>query len=130
LFRIETANYWIFGKAITVAQQLLVQYVDDIDGTAADSVETVHFAVDGVSYEIDLNETNSAKLRDSLAGFIANARRMGGRARRGSSSPSSNGTRSRTETEAIRSWARANGHQISDRGRIPSRVVEAYTAAH
>ncbi len=129
MFRIETANYWIFGKAITVAQQLLVQYVDDIDGTAADSVETVHFAVDGVSYEIDLNEKNSARLRDDLADFIANARRMGGRTRRGSS-PSSGGPRSRTETEAIRSWARANGHQISDRGRIPSRVVEAYTAAH
>jgi hypothetical protein len=115
-------------KATIVAQQLLVRYVDDIDGTAADSVETVQFAVDGVSYEIDLNETNSAKLRNALATYISNARRTGGRARRGQQG--STGTRSKADTEAIREWARANGHQISDRGRIPSRVIEAYAAAN
>lgn len=109
-----------------MAQQTLVQYVDDIDGTPADSVETVHFAVDGVSYEIDLNETNSAKLRDALSGFIAKARRTGGRAKRRESGSSTG--RSKADTEAIREWARANGHQISDRGRIPARVIEAYQA--
>lgn len=112
---------------INVAQQVVVQYVDDLDGTVGEAVETVHFALDGVSYEIDLNETNSARLRDSIAHFIANARRTGGRAR--TQSAASNGARSRADTEAIRGWARANGHQISDRGRIPVRVIEAYQKA-
>ncbi|HEY0638998.1 MAG TPA: Lsr2 family protein [Pseudonocardiaceae bacterium] len=111
-----------------MAQQLLVQYVDDIDGTVADTVETVSFSVDGVSYEIDLNETNSAALRRTLGTYIAKARRTGGRAK--TSSGGSARVRSRAETEAIRNWARANGHQISDRGRIPASVISAYTAAN
>lgn len=112
-----------------MAQKLLVRYIDDIDGTEADAVETVQFALDGVSYEIDLSETNSTRLRDSMADFVRHARRIGGRARRGQSTSSETG-RSRADTEAIRAWARANGHQISDRGRIPARVLDAYAAAN
>ena len=113
-----------------MAQKLLVRYVDDIDGTEADTIETVQFAVDGVSYEIDLSETNSTLLRNSLAGFIAHARRIGGRTRRGQAAAAAGEGRSRADTEAIRAWARANGHQIAARGRIPARVIDAYTAAN
>ena len=50
--------------------------VDDLDGTEA--ADTVAFALDGVAYEIDLNEENAEKLREALAGYVAGARRVDG----------------------------------------------------
>jgi hypothetical protein len=107
-----------------MAQRVQVILVDDVDGGEAS--ETVLFALDGVSYEIDLSEKNAAKLRDSLASWVGHGRRVGGRA-------SGRQGRARTggsnDTAAVREWARQNGHQISDRGRVPARVLEAYRAA-
>jgi hypothetical protein len=117
-----------------MAQHVDVRYVDDLDGTEASS--TVSFALDGRSYEIDLSEDNAAKLRDSLAAFVAAARRSGGSGRRGRTPRATpekdeQPTRSNREhTAAIRTWARENGHDVSERGRIPKAVVEAYQAAH
>lgn len=113
-----------------MAQKLLVRYIDDLDGTEADTVETVQFSLDGVSYEIDLSENNSGRLRESMADFVRNARRIGGRARKPQTASAAAAGRSRADTEAIREWARANGHAISDRGRIPARVLDAYAAAN
>ncbi|HEY0640116.1 MAG TPA: Lsr2 family protein [Pseudonocardiaceae bacterium] len=114
-----------------MAQQVIVQMIDDLDGTASDTVETVEFGLDGRAYEIDLNEGNSSQLRELLSGYAEKARRVGGRARRGSRpAAGSRGGRSREETEAIRQWAKSNGHEVADRGRIPGRVIEAYEAAH
>jgi len=110
-----------------MAQKVKVLLIDDIDGSDAD--ETVSFAVDGVSYEIDLNAANAAELRDALARWIGHARKSGGRrtpARRSAAASSSSGG----DTGPIREWARANGYKVSDRGRIPADVREAYTAAH
>jgi hypothetical protein len=118
-----------------MAQKVLVQLIDDLDGTAAEDIETVQFALDGVTYEIDLTEKNSSKLRDGLAEFVASARRTGGRAKRGgvvsavSRKPSADG-RSKEQTRAIREWAKTNGHELADRGRIPASVIEAFEAAH
>ncbi|WP_199439875.1 histone-like nucleoid-structuring protein Lsr2 [Umezawaea beigongshangensis] len=117
-----------------MAQQVIVQLVDDLDGSAGGSIETVTFALDGVTYEIDLGEQNSARLRDSLAEFVAHARRTGGRAKKGGR-PAASGRaagegRSKEQTRAIREWAKANGHELSDRGRIPASVIEAFEAAH
>jgi hypothetical protein len=36
----------------------------------------------------------------------------------------------REQTAAIRAWARQNGHQVSERGRISKTVVDAFEAAH
>lgn len=115
-----------------MAQRINVQLVDDIDGT--DAVETVTFALDGQSYEIDLSEGNAAKLRDSLALFVSHGRRVSG-ARRGrgagagrtASSSRASGGPSAAE---IRAWARENGHEVPDRGRVSAEVREAYDAAH
>jgi Lsr2 len=120
---------------VRMAQQVDVRYVDDLDGSTASG--TVSFGLDGRSYEIDLSDENAAKLRDSLASFVAAARRSGGRssARRGRRSaeeteaPAPTRT-NREETAAIRSWARENGHEVSERGRIPKAVLEAYRSAH
>ncbi|MFP5347923.1 MAG: histone-like nucleoid-structuring protein Lsr2 [Actinomycetes bacterium] len=117
-----------------MAQKVQVILVDDVDGGAAD--ETVTFALDGVSYEIDLNDDNATALRDSLARWIGHARRVAGRStsRRGGGrsgkqavASSNGGGPSNTE---IRDWARENGHEVSDRGRISAQIREAYAAAH
>ncbi|GAB3562614.1 Lsr2 family protein [Amycolatopsis endophytica] len=109
--------------------------MDDLDGSEAD--ETVEFALDGVSYEIDLSDDNAAELRDTLAQFVGHARRTGGRKRRATNgntartaaaAPASPSKSDREQNAAVRAWARDNGFDISDRGRIPSEVIEAYQA--
>jgi hypothetical protein len=118
-----------------MAQKTVIQFVDDLDGTTPDEVETVSFGLDGVTYEIDLGEDNAAGLRDALGEFVGAARRVGGRARRVALSPPAGGGvagsasgRSREQTQAIREWARTNGYEVSDRGRIPTAVIEAFEA--
>ena len=110
-----------------MAQKHIVQLIDDLDGVEAQ--ETVSFSLDGTRYEIDLSEDNANRLRDSLAVYIANARRS---TRYGAGSGTGRRTHraDREQTAAIRDWARTNGHSIGDKGRIPSSVLEAYHAAH
>lgn len=114
-----------------MAQKVLVQLVDDLDGTSSNDIATVTFGLDGVSYEIDLNEGNATNLRDHLSEFIASARRTGGRVKRGGGAVagSSGSGRNREQTQAIREWAKKNGHEVSDRGRIPAAVISAFEAA-
>lgn len=109
-----------------MATQTTVTLVDDLDGSEA--VEQVEFAVDGRSYAIDLSAVNSARLRDSLAPFVAAARRTGGR--RGSGSVVARSTTDREQNQAIREWAQTQGLKISERGRIPSEILEAYHKSH
>jgi hypothetical protein len=119
-----------------MAQQVNVKFVDDLDGS--DAAGTVSFALDGRAYEIDLSEDNAARLRDSLASFVAAGRKSGGTGaaagRRTQKMTASSGRRpqplDREQTAAIRAWARQNGHQVSDRGRISKTVVDAFQAAH
>jgi hypothetical protein len=121
---------------VRMAQQVNVKFVDDLDGS--DAAGTVSFGLDGRAYEIDLSDDNAARLRDSLAAFIAAARKSGAASatggRRTPKMTATSGPRpqplDREQTAAIRAWARQNGHQISDRGRIPKTVVDAFQAAH
>ncbi|RSM64803.1 Lsr2 family protein [Kibdelosporangium aridum] len=113
-----------------MAQKVLVQLVDDLDGTASDDITTVIFGLDGASYEIDLTANNAAKLRNQLGDFVDRARRTGGRVKRGTSPIAAAPAANREQTRAIREWARQNGYELSDRGRIPSTVIEAFEAAH
>src|SRR6476659_847275 len=108
-----------------MAQQVNVKFVDDLDGS--DAAGTVSFGLAGRAY-----------VRDSLASFIAAARKSGGSAapggRRTQKMTANAGIRpqplDREQTSAIRAWARQNGHQVSDRGRISKAVVEAFQTAH
>ena len=113
-----------------MAKRVQVMLVDDTDGKDAD--ETVSFALDGVSYEIDLSEANADKLRDALAPYLGHARRTTGR-RGGSSrgsSRSSGSSGSSGNASEIRAWARENGFEVSERGRVSAEVRQAYAAAH
>ncbi|WP_136518444.1 MULTISPECIES: histone-like nucleoid-structuring protein Lsr2 [Cellulomonas] len=118
-----------------MAQKVQVLLVDDVDGGTAD--ETVTFGLDGVTYEIDLTAENAAKLRDALAPWVGHGRRVGGRSSSGRSSSgrsSSGSSSSRSaranEAQEIREWAKENGYQVSERGRISAEVRQAYDAAH
>jgi hypothetical protein len=112
-----------------MAQKVLVQLVDDLDGTSSQDVTTVLFGLDGVSYEIDLSDTNAERLRDSLAEYVDAARRVGGRIKRGSRPAPGSKAANANEAGQIREWAQENGYELAGRGRIPSHVVEAYKQA-
>lgn len=113
-----------------------VSLVDDIDGSQG--VETVSFGLDGASYEIDLNEKNAKKLRDAVATFVAHARRSDSvrhpatrtRAGRAPKADRSRTAPDREQTAAIREWARDQGYEVSDRGRLSGGILEAFQAAH
>jgi len=112
-----------------MAQKVTVQLVDDLDGGPAD--ETVSFSLDGTAYEIDLSATNATDFRDAFARYVGHARRVGGRtAGRSAGRGTSRRRGGDNRTAEIREWARANGHQVNERGRIPATIVEAYEQAH
>ena len=109
-----------------MAQRVQVVLVDDIDGGEAE--ETISFGLDGVSYEIDLNADNAGALRESLATWVGHARKVSGR-------PGAGRAADRTPRAAapdsgdVRSWARRNGYQVSERGRIAASISDAYRAS-
>jgi hypothetical protein len=111
-----------------MAKQTVTLLTDDIDGSEAD--RTVEFGLDGVNYTIDLSEKNSGKLRKALDPYLAVASRVGrstanrGVAGRGAAPARS--TANRDQNQAIREWATKNGYAVSERGRIPSSIVEAF----
>lgn len=107
-----------------MAKRYIVELVDDLDGTPlAQDATTLSFSLEGRDYEIDLSPENADRLREALAPFVEKARRISsikaGRSRRAAGADHS----------AVRVWARANGHEIGERGRIPLSVVEAYERA-
>jgi hypothetical protein len=108
-----------------MAQKVITLLTDDLDGSEAS--QTVLFALDGKSYEIDLNDEHTEELREKLALYIGAGRKVsGGRVtvrRMGSGKPVE-------DTAAIRSWAKANGYEVNDRGRVPASIREAYEKAN
>ncbi|MGY1732626.1 Lsr2 family protein [Geodermatophilus sp. SYSU D01045] len=117
-----------------MARKVQVILSDDLDeDLPAD--ETVSFSLDGTNYEIDLSEKNAKELRDAFSRYVQAARKVGRGSGRASGAGRSRATggggrMDREQAGAIRDWARKNGHNVSDRGRIPASVVEAYEAAH
>jgi hypothetical protein len=111
-----------------MAQRVNVVLVDDIDGT--DAVETVGFAIDGVDYEIDLSDEHASELREAVSLYVGHARRTGGR-RKSGRKPAANGDGGGNATAAeIRAWARDNGWDVPERGRVSAEVREAFAAAN
>lgn len=108
-----------------MAQRVQIILDDDIDG--GEAAETVTFGLDGVTYEIDLNERNASSLRDALAPYVGAGRRVAGRRAANTSTRRSGGSQ---DLSKIREWARANGHEVSDRGRISQKVRDAYAKAN
>ena len=118
-----------------MAQRTIVTLVDDLTGEVAENISTVEFALDGRTYELDLTDDNSAKLHDALSQYVNAARKIGGRRHSaarpdGGSKSTGRATGHNRETlKSIREWAKKNGHNVSDRGRLPAEVVQAWETA-
>ncbi|AZS44360.1 histone-like nucleoid-structuring protein Lsr2 [Microbacterium oleivorans] len=120
-----------------MARKIVHQLVDDLDGTVLEvgDGETVLFSVDGTAYEIDLTHDNANALRETLAPYIDAARRVSSRPAASRASSSSNSSRKQKRAgqrdyAPIREWAAQNGYELSERGRVPAQVLDAYDAAH
>lgn len=117
-----------------MAKKVTVSLIDDVDGESI-ADETIEFAIDGVSYEIDLSSSNAAKLRDGLEEWVSSARRVSGRRRVKSAATATAAPKNRVvpidreQSAAIREWARRNGHKVSARGRISADITDAYNKA-
>jgi hypothetical protein len=109
-----------------MAQKIQTLFVDDIDGSKAEG--TARFALDGTDYEIDLSTTHSEALRHALEPFIVHARKVGG-ARRSTRGSGRRGAGGGIDTTAVRAWAKKQGIDIKDRGRVPADVVAKYREA-
>jgi hypothetical protein len=112
-----------------MATETITRLIDDLDGSEAQ--RTVTFAWDGRTYEVDLSKKNAAAFEKTLKPYLAVARSVRPATTRSSSRgrPGGTGPRRRRDLQAIRDWARANGHEVSDRGRVSASIVEAYEAA-
>jgi len=108
-----------------MAHKIQTLFIDDIDGSEAEG--TVRFALDGTDYEIDLNAAHAAALRTALETYVAHARKVGAAARR----PGRGAGRkaSTVDNTAVRTWAREQGIDVKERGRVPANIVAEYRAA-
>jgi hypothetical protein len=114
-----------------MAKQVITVLTDDLDGGAAD--RTIEFGLDGVNYTIDLSDKNAGKLRKALDPYLAAAARVGrnggsGRVPARVARAAAPVRAQRDQNQAIREWATRNGYAVSERGRIPGSVVEAFHA--
>ena len=112
-----------------MAMKTTVVLVDDIDGVEIDDGkgETVFFALDGVSYEIDLSDANAQRLREALKPFVESGRRAA-RGTRSAIAPTRSPRGTKEDLGHVREWLRSRGHKVSDRGRIPATLLEEYRA--
>jgi hypothetical protein len=110
-----------------MAQKVQTLFIDDLDGSEAEGA--VRFALDGVHYEIDLNAVHAKELRAALARYTEAGRKAGGTSRRPAKNPGKAAANRPNSTE-VRDWARANGLDIKDRGRVPADMVAKFRAAN
>ncbi|GAB3263648.1 histone-like nucleoid-structuring protein Lsr2 [Nocardioides dilutus] len=114
-----------------MAKTTIVQVSDDLDGSA--NASEVRFAFEGTEYTIDLSGKNRKALEKALRPYIEAGTKVSGRhsgtARSARSKRSGSARNSAVDLTAVRAWARENGHQVSDRGRLPKAVLDAYTAS-
>jgi len=106
-----------------LAQRTQVLYIDDIDGSDAEG--TIRFGLGGTDYEIDLNKKHANQFAKAIDPYIAAARKVRSSRRQARGTQSS-----RNGQSDVRAWARDQGIQISNRGRIPADVLAKYNAAH
>ncbi|MCX4666434.1 Lsr2 family protein [Streptomyces sp. NBC_01381] len=112
-----------------MAQKVVTTYVDDLTGEESSEIATHSILIDGAGVEIDLTDENYEKLLELLNPYLQadGARRIrGGSKAKGKSKAASGG---KDDSSAIRAWAKANGFEVSDRGRVPSNVREAFENA-
>jgi hypothetical protein len=108
-----------------MAKRTHIILTDDISGETIKEGKggTIAFGLEGVEYEIDLSDKNADKLRAALADYVAAGTRIGRR-----TGTRGQRTQSGPAAREVRDWARSNGYQVPDRGRIPGEVRQAFDA--
>lgn len=109
-----------------MAKKVIYQLTDDLDHTEIPDGEgeTVQFGLDGTNYEIDLTDAHATKLRSLFNRYVESGRKTNGK-----NSATKKTTGPKRDLAAIREWARSNGHDVADRGRIPGEIIDAYESA-
>jgi hypothetical protein len=109
-----------------MVQKIETVFIDDIDGSSADG--TVRFGFDGTEYEIDLNKAHAEELRSALERYIELGRKVSSprRTARGGARRTTTGGPNPSE---VREWAKSQGIEVKDRGRVPEELVVKFKAA-
>lgn len=110
-----------------MAQKVQTLFIDDLDGTEAEG--SVQFGLDGTDYEIDLNSAHAEELRAALGRYVTAARRVSGTGRPSSGRAGRRSASSDVDTKDVRKWAKDQGIELKDRGRVPTSVVARFRAA-
>jgi hypothetical protein len=118
-----------------MAQRVQVLLVCDVHEDDTPGSQTVHFALEGANYEIDLCDEHVKDLHEALATYVAAGRRTSGGGTRGraagrSAATGRRGGNDRQRTQDIRQWARSNGLSVNERGRIPAEIVAQYESSN
>lgn len=114
-----------------MATEIIKRLVDDLDGSQADG--TVRFGWEGVEYELDLSQGNAEKFHSDIEKYISAARRASRGAtphKKSGKAPKNLPPAQREQLEAVRTWARSQGHEVSSRGRVPAAIMELFREAH
>src|SRR5512135_2206354 len=111
-----------------MARQVQTRLIDDIDGSEA--AGTVRFGYEGVEYEVDLSEKHLEEFEEFLAPYVEHGRRLGGDNRRGRRRAGREEPRKQRDLADVRQWAREQGYQVSDRGRIAGEILSRYDESH
>lgn len=102
--------------------------ISDLSGEP-DAVAT-HIAFDGDLYEVDLTDDEREEVAHLVGVYLNAGRRIGpvqvaGTKQKQREVPET----TYDEREEIKRWARKNGFDIAERGRIPKNVMKAWYAA-
>jgi hypothetical protein len=111
-----------------MAKRTIEVFHDDLDGS--EGASTVKFGLDGKSYEIDLSEAHEKELRKALEKYVGAATQVTAHNAAATGRRKYGTGPARRDTKHIREWLRSQGVEISDRGRIPTDLMNRYNAAH
>ncbi|MFC4494898.1 Lsr2 family protein [Streptomyces ovatisporus] len=112
-----------------MAQRVVTLLIDDITGEESEDVTNVQFSVAGTDFEIDLNDKNHAAFMNALAPYMEKGRRIK-RSRKSGGSSARSSSSGGGDTAKIREWAKSQGHEVNERGRVPAHIRQAYEQAH
>lgn len=110
-----------------MAKRVTEIMIDDLDGSeiTPENGGTVHFAFQGMNYEIDLSDKNTAEFTELLANYIDKARKVAAVSKTNRKGASRTGS---LDLSIVRTWLRDQGHNVSTRGRIPADLIALYEA--
>src|SRR4051812_7178524 len=109
-------------------QKTVVTYTDDLTQKPAEDIETVEFAVNGKTFEIDLNKLNARNFYRSVAKYMEHGRKVTSKASKHVDGRKV--THSKEYVQTVRQWAQDNGIEVASRGRVPLSVYDLYEKAN